>query len=147
MPKDFLNQEIVTSSCEETQKLGKRFARFLKPGDVVALFGPLGSGKTCLIQGICKGLGVKKNVTSPCFVIINEYYGKLKIYHFDLFRLEKKEELENLGYEEYFFGEGVCLVEWAEKAEKLLPKDRIDINLKILSEKKREIKIKKSEDK
>jgi len=143
LPEDSLNQKAFTSSSEETKRLGDKLARMLSPGDVVAFFGSLGSGKTTLIQGICRGLGVKGYVRSPCFVIINEYIGKLKVYHFDLFRLDNKEELFGLGYEEYFFGNGVCLVEWAEKAEELLPKERIEINLKIISEKKREIKVKK----
>ena len=106
---------------------------------MVAFFGPLGSGKTCLIQGICQGLNVANPVTSPCFVIINEYPGKIKVYHFDLYRLERIEELYELGYEEYFYGDGVCLVEWAEKAKSLLPEKRIEIQLKILSEREREI--------
>lgn len=114
----------------------------LSPSDVVAFSGELGSGKTTLIQGICGGLGVKNYVRSPCFVIINEYNGKFKVYHFDLYRLDNEKELEDLGYEEYFYGDGVCLVEWAEKAERLLPGQRIKVNLKILSERKREIQIK-----
>jgi len=134
--------KIKTSSPEETKKFGEKLAKKLKPGEVVAFFGPLGSGKTCLIQGICQGLNVANPVTSPCFVIINEYPGKIKVYHFDLYRLERIEELYELGYEEYFYGDGVCLVEWAEKAKSLLPEKRIEIQLKILSEKEREIVIK-----
>ena len=122
--------------------MGKRFAQMLSPGDVVAFSGELGSGKTTLIQGICGGLGVKNCVRSPCFVIINEYNGKFQVYHFDLYRLDNEKELEDLGYEEYFYGDGVCLVEWAEKAGGLLPGQRIQVNLKILSERKREIQIK-----
>jgi len=131
--------KIKTSSPEETKKFGEKLAKKLKPGEVVAFFGPLGSGKTCLIQGICQGLNVANPVTSPCFVIINEYPGKIKVYHFDLYRLERIEELYELGYEEYFYGDGVCLVEWAEKAKSLLPEKRIEIQLKISSEKEREI--------
>ena len=132
---------IITSSPGETKKLGEKIAQNLYPGLVVALFGPLGSGKTCLTQGICSGLDVKDFVVSPSFVLINEYQGKYKVYHIDLFRLEKLSEIINLGYEEYFYGEGVCIVEWAEKASALLPEKRIDIHLKILSENEREIRI------
>jgi len=87
-------------------------------------------------------LGVKHLVRSPYFVIMTQYPGKLKVYHFDLFRLEDPDELSSIGYEEYFYADGICLVEWAEKAEKLLPRDRIDVFLTIVSESEREITIK-----
>ncbi|HVP36645.1 MAG TPA: tRNA (adenosine(37)-N6)-threonylcarbamoyltransferase complex ATPase subunit type 1 TsaE [Terriglobales bacterium] len=138
-----LKEKIITSSPEETKELGEKIAQEFYPGLVVALFGPLGSGKTCLAQGICSGLKVIDFVVSPSFVLINEYQGKYKVYHIDLYRLEKLSEIINLGYEEYFYGEGVCIVEWAEKAAELLPEKRIDIHLKILSENEREIKIEK----
>lgn len=108
----------------------------------MALIGPLGSGKTTLIKGICRGLGIKELVRSPYFVIMTQYPGKLKVYHFDLFRLKNPEELFSIGFEEYFYGDGICLVEWAEKAENLLPEQRIDVYFRIVSESKREIKIK-----
>ena len=138
--------EKKTSSPEETKKFGKSLAKQLEPGLVVALIGPLGSGKTVLVQGICSGLGVEKVVTSPSFVIINEYPGRLHkspiwIYHFDLYRLENVEEFIKLGYEEYFYGEGITLIEWAEKVKPFLPKKRWEINLKILSENEREIRV------
>lgn len=127
---------------EETKKLGLEFSKKLVPGAVVAISGPLGSGKTVLSQGICEALGVKQLVTSPSFIIINEYPAeKFWVYHFDLYRLKNIPELINLGYEEYFYGNGVCLIEWAEKARELLPENRIEINLKILSENQREISI------
>jgi tRNA threonylcarbamoyladenosine biosynthesis protein TsaE len=133
-----------TKSPEETKNFGKDLSKKLIPGTVVALTGPLGSGKTVLVQGICVGLGVEKTVTSPTFVIINEYPGSLNqspiwVYHFDLYRLESVEEFLGLGYEEYFYGKGVTLIEWAEKIKEFLPKKRMEINLKILSESEREI--------
>ncbi|HEX7401890.1 MAG TPA: tRNA (adenosine(37)-N6)-threonylcarbamoyltransferase complex ATPase subunit type 1 TsaE [candidate division Zixibacteria bacterium] len=133
-----------TKSPEETRDFGKDLSRKLNPGSVVALTGPLGSGKTVLVQGICAGLGVEKTVTSPTFVIINEYPGSLNqspiwVYHFDLYRLESVEEFLGLGYEEYFYGKGITLIEWAEKIKEFLPKKRMEINLKILSESEREI--------
>ncbi|MFH0930654.1 MAG: tRNA (adenosine(37)-N6)-threonylcarbamoyltransferase complex ATPase subunit type 1 TsaE [Candidatus Zixiibacteriota bacterium] len=133
--------KIITSSPEETKKLGESLAQGFSPGLVIALFGPLGSGKTCLAQGICSGLGVKDFVVSPSFVLINEYEGRYKVYHLDLFRLEKLSEIINLGYEEYFYGDGICIIEWAEKAVKLLPDKRMEIYLKIVSENEREIRI------
>jgi len=122
--------------------LGRQFSQKLSAGMLVAISGPLGSGKTVLIQGICQGLGMKQLVTSPSFIIINEYPGeKFWVYHFDLYRLKNIQELINLGYLEYFYGKGVCLIEWAEKARELLPENRIEVNLKILSENQREITI------
>ena len=140
--------EKKTSSPEETKKFGRSLAKQLRTGSVVALIGPLGSGKTVLIQGICSGLGVEKVVTSPSFVIINEYPGKLHkspiwIYHFDLYRLENVEEFIKLGYEEYFYGRGITLIEWAEKVGPFLPKKRWKVNLKILSENERQICVEK----
>jgi len=135
-------KKVITSSEEQTKKLGDKLARKLRPGSFVGLSGPLGSGKTTLIKGICKGLGVKELVRSPYFVIMTQYPGKFKVYHFDLFRLESADELSSVGYEEYFYGDGICLVEWAEKAKKLLPKERIDVFLRIVSESERQIRIK-----
>lgn len=138
--------KLKTKSPEETKEFGKELSGMLKPGSVVALIGPLGSGKTVLVQGICAGLGVEKAVTSPTFVIINEYPGKLNrspiwVYHFDLYRLENVDEFLKLGYEEYFYGKGITLIEWAEKIREFLPKNRTEINLKILSESEREIDV------
>jgi tRNA threonylcarbamoyladenosine biosynthesis protein TsaE len=135
-----------TRSAEETKEFGKKLAKDLTPGSVVALIGPLGSGKTVLVQGICSALGVKQAVTSPSFVIINEYPGKLDrspiwIYHFDLYRLENVEEFVKLGYEEYFYGKGITLIEWAEKVKPFLPKRRWEVYLRIISENERGIRL------
>jgi tRNA threonylcarbamoyladenosine biosynthesis protein TsaE len=137
--------EKKTESPEETKEFGRSLAKELTPGSVVALIGPLGSGKTVLVQGICSALGVRQTVTSPSFVIINEYPGKLNrsliwIYHFDLYRLENLEEFVKLGYEEYFYGKGITLIEWAEKVRPFLPKKRWEVELKIVSENQREIR-------
>ncbi|KPK99435.1 MAG: hypothetical protein AMJ91_07860 [candidate division Zixibacteria bacterium SM23_73_3] len=141
-----MHMEKKTYSPEKTKEFGKSLSQQLKPGSVVALIGSLGSGKTVLIQGICSGLGVEKAVTSPSFVIINEYPGRwhnspVWIYHFDLYRLENVDEFIKLGYEEYFYGRGITLIEWAEKVKPFLPKKRWEINLKILSENEREIRV------
>jgi len=93
----------------------------LLPNDVIALTGDLGAGKTTLIQGIAAGAGVKDYVTSPTFIIINEYQGKLPFYHVDLYRLDNIEQIEELGIEEYFNKGGICVIEWAEKLDGLLP--------------------------
>lgn len=140
--------EKKTNSTEETREFGKKLAKQLGPGSVVALTGSLGSGKTVLIQGICLGFGVEEAVTSPSFVIINEYPGKrggsgIWIYHFDLYRLENVEEFVRLGYEEYFYGKGISLIEWAEKAKPFLPRKRLEISLRILSENERQIEVRR----
>ena len=108
---------------------------------MVALYGQLGAGKTVLVQGICQSLGAEIPASSPSFVIVNHYPGILPVYHLDLYRLSKIEELIDLGYEEYFYGTGVCLIEWAEKAEELLPAKRWDVELSITSDQEREIQI------
>lgn len=137
--------EKKTNSFEETKEFGSSLAKQLTPGSVVGLVGPLGSGKTVFVQGICLGLGVQRAVTSPSFVIINEYPGRLKespiwVYHFDLYRLENVEEFIKLGYEEYFYGKGITLIEWAEKVKAFLPEKRWEVHLEILSENERQIR-------
>lgn len=132
-----MNLTIITKSPEETKNLGKEVSKLTKPGDLLAFYGELGVGKTCFIQGISQGLKVKDYVTSPSFTIINEYQGKIPIYHFDLFRLNNAEEILELGYEEYFYGEGLIVIEWAEKIEQLLPKEHLKIDIKFRDHYKR----------
>lgn len=130
---------LTTKSAAETIELGKKIGAFLLPNDVIALTGWLGAGKTTLIQGIAAGLGVKDYVTSPTFIIINEYAGRLPFYHVDLYRLDFIKDVETLGIEEYFKRGGVCVIEWAEKLGELLPAAAEKIGLKIISEQEREI--------
>ena len=125
-----MNLTIITKNPEETKNLGKEISKIIKPGDLLAFYGELGAGKTCFIQGISLGLEVKDYVTSPSFTIINEYQGKIPIYHFDLFRFDNAEEILELGYEEYFYGEGLIVIEWAEKIERFLPKEHLKIDIK-----------------
>lgn len=131
----------VTGSAEETRALGERFGRRLAPGDVVALYGGLGSGKTTLAQGICRGLGVRAVVNSPTFTIVNEYRGRCPVYHLDCYRLAGAEDLVGLGYEEYVYGNGVCLIEWAGKAAEVLPAARFDVRCEQIGAGRREIVI------
>lgn len=134
---------FISNSVEETIAIGVKLARKLKKGSVVALIGDLGSGKTILTKGIAEGLGVKnpRYVNSPTFVIIKEYKGKLPLYHFDLYRLNKSTILDAESYEEYFYDDGVSVIEWADKIRGLLPKKHIEVKLKVAGENKRKIEI------
>jgi tRNA threonylcarbamoyladenosine biosynthesis protein TsaE len=126
---------IFTRSPEETARVGEILGAYTNPGTVMALWGEMGAGKTCLVQGIARGMGVSEDtaVTSPTFTLINEYESSrgVMLYHFDLYRLGDVDELFDLGYEEYWFTGGICAVEWPEIAEALLPEKRIDIYLTI----------------
>lgn len=128
-PGDIL--PVTTHSAEETWKVGRALADGLKRGDLVALYGNLGAGKTVFVRGLCAGLGLDAaEVTSPTFTIVHEYYdARLPIYHFDAYRIERVAEFYELGYEEYFFGDGVTVVEWADRIEPLLPTDAIRIRI------------------
>lgn len=121
--------DIRTNSPEETKLLGEKLAALLMAGDLICLNGDLGAGKTAFSQGVAKGLGISNTVTSPTFTLINEYEGRLPLYHFDVYRLSGPEDMEDLGYEDYFYGQGVCLVEWAERVKEVLPRERLNINL------------------
>ena len=115
---------------EETIALGEKLGASLQPGDILLLEGDLGAGKTTLTQGLAKGLGVTEFVNSPTFVIINEYFtGRLPLYHMDLYRVEEEAQLYDLGVEEYFYGNGVCVVEWPKIARAFLPEDFAQLSL------------------
>lgn len=120
---------IKTSSPEETGILGEKLGSFLRAGDLLCLYGGLGAGKTCFAQGIARGLGIEGPVTSPTFTLINEHYGRLPFFHMDVYRLGSVEEMDDLGYEEYFYNGGVTLVEWADKIGELLPEERLDVSI------------------
>ena len=134
---------LISRSAEDTQIIGKIIGENLSNGDVVALIGELGSGKTCITQGIARGIGVPEEyqITSPTFTLINEYPGKTILYHVDIYRLSGSQDLEDMGYEEYFYTDGIIVIEWAEKIKELLPEDCFYIHLRYLDENKRELKI------
>lgn len=136
--------EIVSQSPEQTQKLGRRLGESALPGDVFLLVGELGAGKTCLTQGIAWGLGIKEYAMSPSFVIMRELYGRLPLYHVDLYRLDHLEEIVDLGLDEYFYGRGICVVEWAEKALSILPQKHLLIRINYLSDTGRSFKMEPS---
>ena len=119
------------ASEKETERIGEAIGRAAEPGTVVALIGDLGTGKTTLTKSIAKGLGVTETVTSPTFNIIREYKsGRIPLYHFDVYRIGDPDEMFELGYEEYFYGDGICVVEWADIIEELLPEDAVIIRIK-----------------
>ena len=142
-----MGKPVVTHSASETIQLGKEFASGLQRRDVVALYGDLGSGKTQFAKGICLGLGVRHQVTSPTFTILNEYVeGRYPVYHFDFYRLRSLEELTEIGFEEYLFGDGVCLVEWADIVESRLHMNRYDVKMDLgVDENERIVHIDKNE--
>ncbi len=121
--------EYISKSPEDTLELGNTFADTLTKGSVVCLTGELGAGKTTLIKGICNGLDVSQTVTSPTFTLINEYSGRLPVYHFDFYRIHTDLEFLDLGLEEYFYGDGICLIEWPKIANEALPPNRWEIFL------------------
>jgi tRNA threonylcarbamoyladenosine biosynthesis protein TsaE len=125
-------ENFETYSSEETTKLGEKFSSRLQSGDIVALCGELGAGKTSFVQGICKGLGIHEHVASPTFTIVNEYNsGKLIVYHFDFYRMKSTNELREIGFEEYLNGNGICLIEWADRIQEFLPAKRFDVKLEL----------------
>lgn len=121
---------LVSSSQQQTDRLGQTLGRTLRGGETIALYGPLGAGKTALVRGLAEGLGAAPTaVTSPTFVVIHEYQGRLPLAHMDWYRIRSLSELESTGVMEYFSGQTVTAIEWAEKGLALLPQDRIEITL------------------
>ena len=134
--------ELISHSPEETQKFGIRIGELAKPGDIFLLVGGLGTGKTCLVQGIAWGLGIKEYAASPSFIVIRELYGRLPLYHIDLYRLDHIEEIVELGLDDYLYGNGICVMEWAERGLSVLPTDHLLIEISYLSDTERSFQLK-----
>lgn len=130
--------KIETRSEDETIRLAEKLASLLKPGDVITLEGDLGAGKTTFTKGIARGLGVKRVVNSPTFTIVKEYSGELPLYHMDVYRLEDSDE--DIGFSDYFDGDGISVVEWAQYIKDYLPGEYLNINISYVDEHKRLIK-------
>ena len=125
-----MEKRLHIASEKETERIGEAIGQAVEPGTVVALIGDLGTGKTTLTKSIARGLGVTETVTSPTFNIIREYKtGRIPLYHFDVYRIGDPDEMFELGYEEYFYGDGICVVEWADIIEELLPEDAVIIRI------------------
>jgi tRNA threonylcarbamoyladenosine biosynthesis protein TsaE len=146
-----LTLDSISHSAAQTQRLGMRLGELLRGGELILLDGQLGTGKTTFAQGLAQGMGMSENINSPTFTLLKEYAGQSlsgispgdlsrrgpALYHFDLYRLDNPEEIVDLGFEDYFFSNGVCVVEWAEKAGSFWPAEHLNIRMKIMSETKR----------
>ncbi|MFA5157253.1 MAG: tRNA (adenosine(37)-N6)-threonylcarbamoyltransferase complex ATPase subunit type 1 TsaE [Candidatus Omnitrophota bacterium] len=136
--------KILSKSIKQTLDIGKKIAKNLAKGDIICLFGDLGSGKTVLVKGIASGLGIKKeDVISPTFVLIRQHNAKnnIPVYHFDLYRLKGCPDVAALGYEEFFYGGGISLIEWADRLKELMPRECLKIKLAVKGENSRSIEI------
>jgi len=132
-----MKYEKITSSAIETKEFATNLGTLVSPGDVITLEGDLGAGKTTFTQGLAVGLGVKRNVTSPTFTIIKEYQGRIPLYHMDVYRLEDSEE--DIGFAEYFNGNGITIIEWAQYIDEFLPENRLDIYIEVIDQDRRKI--------
>jgi len=122
--------KTITKTPEETMKIAEQLGKKVSGGDIICLFGDLGAGKTTFVKGLAKGLKFNSaKVTSPTFVLMNIYEGRLPVYHFDLYRIEENAELAMIGYDEFLYGNGVAVIEWAERLNTLMPSERLDIEL------------------
>lgn len=131
---------FISNSAEETESFGRQFAGSVKPGDVIALTGELGSGKTQFVKGLVAALGARTPATSPSFTLLHEYSdGRLPVYHFDFFRIEDRQSAERLGLDDYFFADGVSVIEWADRFPDLIPWNARWISLETKSESQRAI--------
>lgn len=136
-------KHFTSKNTTETIELGQKIGKLLHKGDVVALSGELGSGKTVLVKGVAEGLGVSEYdcVNSPTFVILKEYAGRAPLYHFDVYRLKDIREFSTVGYGEYFYGNGVCVIEWADKIKEALPEKYLLVEIEITGENERRFKL------
>ena len=127
--------KYITNSYEETERVAAELAKSLKGGEVIAMYGDLGAGKTAFVRGLARALGIEGHITSPTFTIMNAYNGRLPLYHFDVYRIADPDEMYEIGYDEYIGSDGVCVIEWAELIEDILPDEYIKVNIKKDSEK------------
>jgi len=129
--------ELISHNPTETHQLGIHIGKLALTGDIFLLVGTLGTGKTCLAHGIARGLGIGEYTPSPSFVLIREFYGRLPMYHIDLYRLDHTEEIADLGLDDYLYGKGVCVIEWAEKGLSLMPPEYLMIKIDYLDDSER----------
>ena len=134
-----MNNSIVSNSLKDTKSIGEKLAKLLKPGDNIALIGELGSGKTTFTKGLASGLGVKdpEYVNSPSFVLLKEYEARINLYHFDLYRIESLGDIDYIGISEYINGDGITVIEWADKMKALMPAEYLKITIRITGKERR----------
>ena len=136
--------ELISYSPEQTRAIGMRIGKLATANDTFLLVGTLGTGKTCLTQGIAWGLDIEEYTLSPSFIIVREHYGRLPLYHIDLYRLDHIEEIADLGLDDYLYGNGVCVIEWAEKGKDILPSEHLLIQINYLTDTERGFQFKSS---
>lgn len=140
-----MTEHYITNSEAETLDVARFIGKSLGAGTVVALTGELGAGKTVFAQGIAESLEVREQITSPTFTLINEYRGRLPLFHMDLYRLDSTGEIEDIGIVDYLYGDGVCVIEWAEKLGELMPESAVAVSLSPAGKSRREIRIERSD--
>lgn len=121
--------EILTKNVDETISIGRKLGQRVSQGDIICINGELGTGKTHLTKGIAEGLGINEYITSPTFTIVNEYEGRIKLYHFDVYRVNDPDEIAAIGFDEYIFGDGVSVIEWSDYIKELIPIEHLSINI------------------
>jgi len=134
-----LSLELISHSPDDTLKIGTDIGELASGGDIFLLVGSLGTGKTCLTQGIARGLGITEHTPSPSFVLVRQFYGRLPLYHIDLYRLDNINEIADLGLDDYLYSDGVCVIEWAEKGLSLLPQEHLMIVMSYLGDTERRL--------
>jgi tRNA threonylcarbamoyladenosine biosynthesis protein TsaE len=132
--------ELTTRNPEETQRLGQALGALAEPGDIILLAGVLGAGKTCLTQGLARGLGIRETTPSPTFVLMREFAGRLPLYHMDFYRLEFN-EIDDLGLDDYLYGRGVCVIEWADRGLAIMPAEHLLIDIEYRGENERWLRL------
>jgi tRNA threonylcarbamoyladenosine biosynthesis protein TsaE len=132
-------REWITTTPEESADVARAIAGLMRPGDLIAVTGPIGAGKTLMAQAFAEALGITETITSPSFTILEEYDAPTPFYHFDFYRIASPDELDNLGFDEYFNGGGVCWIEWAELAAEALPPHRYQLTIHVMNETTRRI--------
>lgn len=126
--------QFVVNNVDSTVDIGYKIGKLANRGDIICLIGDLGTGKTHITKGIAKGLGIDEHITSPTFNIVNEYEGNLKLYHFDVYRVNDPDEIEAIGFDEYIFGDGISIIEWANYIEELIPEEYLNITIEKMPE-------------
>ncbi len=140
LENDTVTELKITSRCpDDTVNLGRKIGKLAIPGDIILLTGILGAGKTCLTQGIAYGLGINEYTLSPSFVLVRELYGRLTLYHMDIYRLENIAEIAGLGLDDYLYGKGVCAIEWANKGMPLFPEEHLSVDIIYKGDNERQI--------